>query len=207
VARARPALTRDAVLAAALRVIDERGLGACTMRAVARQLGVEAMSLYWHVDDKDALLDGVVERVLGEVPAAQAATDWRAGIDAFARGFRGVALAHPHAVPLLAARARTAYAAAGRVAEGGIASLEAAGFDRATAIRAARTVSRYVVGFTLAEAGDRLAPAPSAEAAPSPALGELLESVARDDPEELFSFGLEALLDGLEARLSRSRPA
>jgi AcrR family transcriptional regulator len=205
--RARPALSRDAVLEAALRVIDERGLEACTMRAVARELGVEAMSLYWHVDDKDALLDGVVERVLSEVPAAPGGAweDWRAGMDEFARGFRGVALAHPRAVPLLAARARTAYAAAGRVAEGGIASLEAAGFDRPTAIRAARTVARYVVGFTLAEGGDR--PAPASGAAPSPALGELLEAVGRDDPEELFSFGLEALLDGLEARLGRSRPA
>jgi AcrR family transcriptional regulator len=207
VSRARPALTRDAVLEAALRVIDERGLQACTMRAVARELGVEAMSLYWHVDGKDALLDGVVERVLSEVPAAPGtAAGWRADLDEFARGFRGVALAHPRAVPLLAARARAAYAAAGRVAEGRIASLEAGGFDRPTAIRAARTVARYVVGFTLAEGGD-LRPAAAADpGASSPVLGELLRAVQHEDQEELFSFGLEALIDGLQARLGRARP-
>lgn len=206
--RTRPSLSRDAVLEAALRVIDRGGLEACTMRAVAGELGVEAMSLYWHVDGKEALLDGVVERVLAEVPMASGtAGDWRAGLDAFARGFRGVALAHPRAVPLLAARARVAYAAAGRAAEGGLAGLEVAGFDRPTAIRATRTIARYVVGFTLAESGDRDAPAPPASTGSSPALDQLLEAVARDDPEELFSFGLEAILDGLEARLSRSRPA
>jgi AcrR family transcriptional regulator len=206
--RARPALTRDAVLGAALKVIDERGLGACTMRAVARELGVEAMSLYWHVEGKDALLDGVVERVIGEVPSTPPGEGgWRDGMAAFARGFRAVALAHPNAVPLLAARARVAYAAAGRAAEGGIALLEGAGFDRATAIRATRTVSRYVVGFTLAEGGGTGAPAPGGDGPPSPALGELLEAVAHDDPEELFSFGLDAILDGLEARLRRSRRA
>ena len=56
------------------------------MRAVAGDLGVEAMSLYWHVDGKEALLDGVVERLLAEVdPAPSPAGDWRAGLDAFAR--------------------------------------------------------------------------------------------------------------------------
>ena len=108
-------------------------------------------------------------------------------------------------MPLLASRAAAAYAAAGRMAAGGIAALEDAGFDRPTAIRAARTVARYVVGFTLAEAGGA-APAPRPGDLP-PALAELLDAVARDDPEELFTFGLETLLDGLEARLRRSRPA
>lgn len=176
------------------------------MRAVAGDLGVEAMSLYWHVNGKEALLDGVVERLLAEVdPAPSPAGDWRAGLDAFARDYRAVALRHARAVPLLASRAAAAYAAAGRMAAGGIAALEDAGFDRPTAIRAARTVARYVVGFTLAEAGGA-APAPRPGDLP-PALAELLDAVARDDPEELFTFGLETLLDGLEARLRRSRPA
>jgi AcrR family transcriptional regulator len=203
--RTRPPLTRDAVLDAALHVIDTSGLEACSMRAVARELGVEAMSLYWHVEGKDALLDGVVERLLAEVGPSPSPGDWRAGLDALARDFRAVALRHAPAVPLLASRAGAAYAAAARMAAGGIADLEAAGFDRPTAIRAARTVARYVVGFTLAEAGD--AAPPAAAAGLPPAVGELLEAVARDDPEELFTFGLETLLDGLEARLGRSRPA
>jgi TetR/AcrR family transcriptional regulator, tetracycline repressor protein len=206
VSRTRPPLTRDAVLDAALRLIDRSGLDACTMRAVAGELGVEAMSLYWHVASKDALLDGVVERLLAEVePAPSRAGDWRGDMDAFARDFRAVALRHAPAVPLLASRAGAAYAAAGRMATVGIAELEAAGFDRATAIRAARTVARYVVGFTLAEAGATEVPPDAADL--PPALGELIEAVARDDPEELFTFGLETLLDGLEVRLSRLRRA
>lgn len=194
-------LTRDAVLGAALAVIDDSGLEACTMRAVAAELGVEAMSLYWHVPGKEALLDGVVELVLAEVAAeGDEPGDWRARTAAFAEAFRDVILRHPNAVPLLAGRALGAYAAAARMAERGIVSLEEAGFDRATAIRATRTIARYVVGFTMAEAG--AAPVPEGTS-PPPLVEDLIARVAHDDPGELFSFGLETLLDGLEARLSR----
>lgn len=201
--RTRPRLTREAVLAAALTVIDEAGLEACTMRAVAAELGVEAMSLYWHVPGKEALLDGVVERVLAEVAdEREELHDWRANLASFAHTFRDVILRHPNTVSLLASRALGAYAAAGRMTEQGIARLEAAGFDRQTAIRAARSVARYVVGFTLAEAArpPRPAPAPTT----SPALDELLARVAGDDQGELFAFGLDVMLDGLEARLRRA---
>ena len=197
--QARPRLNRDAVLAAALRIIDEGGLEACTMRAVAAELGVEAMSLYWHVPNKDALLDGVIELMLGEIEQESLLDgDWSRSLGGFARTFRQVVLRHRNALPLLASRPLGAYAAAGRMTEQGIASLERAGFDRTTAIRAARTVTRYVMGFTLAERS------PVPEAAPptsSPALDELLAAVAGDDPEELFEFGLETLIAGLGARL------
>lgn len=197
----RPRLSRDAVLSAALTVIDEAGLEACTMRAVAAELGVEAMSLYWHVPGKDALLDGVVERVLDEVAAEHRPVgDWREGLAAFATTFRAVILRHPGVASLLAARPLGAYATASQLTEQGVARLEAAGFDRPTAIRAARTVARYVVGFTLAEAARPLEePGPTS----SPMLDELLDQVAHDDPGALFGFGLEVILDGLQARLGR----
>ncbi len=200
----RPRLSRDAVLRAALTVIDEAGLEACTMRAVAAELGVEAMSLYWHVPGKDALLDGVVGMVLNEVAAEEPPdiADWRAGMAGFATTFRAVVLRHPNVVPLIAGRPLGAYAAAATMAERGIARLEAAGFDRATALRAARSVARYVVGFTLSEADRQTAaPPPPTD---SPRLDELLAQVAGDDPGELFAFGLELMLDGLEARLRRA---
>lgn len=199
--RTRPRLSRDAVLTAALTVIDEEGLDACTMRAVAAELGVEAMSLYWHVPGKDALLDGVVERVLGEVAAGlEEHEDWRRSLSGFAHTFRDVMLRHPNTVVLMAARRLGAYAAAHTITERGIAQLEGAGFDRVAAIRAARSVARYVVGFMLAEAGGRdQDPPPTA----SPAVDELLAQVANDEPAELFAFGLEAMLDGLEAALRR----
>ena len=193
--QARPRLNRDAVLTAALTIIDEGGLEACTMRAVAAELGVEAMSLYWHVPNKEALLDGVIELMLGEVEREHLqGGDWSRSLGGFARTFRRVVLRHRNALPLLASRPLGAYASAGRMTERGIASLEAAGFDRTTAIRAARTVTRYVMGFTLAERRPGPEPAPPSS---SPALDELLAAVAEDDPEELFEFGLETLIAGL----------
>jgi len=200
--QARPRLSRDAVLEAALTIIDEGGLEACTMRAVAGELGVEAMSLYWHVPNKDALLDGVIERILTEVEHDRGEhDDWRERLWDFAGAFRRAILRHRNALPLIAARPQGAYLAAGRMAETGIASLERAGFDRETAIRAARTVSRYVIGFTMAEWIPQPEPPPPAA---SPALDDLLASVTGDDHEELFEFGLETLVEGLEARLRRA---
>jgi TetR/AcrR family transcriptional regulator, tetracycline repressor protein len=199
VASRRPRLSRDAVLSAALLVIDEEGLEACTMRAVAAELGVEAMSLYWHVPGKEALLDGVVERVLAEVAEEhEPAGDWRTGLAGFATAFRRVILRHPGVAPLLASRPLGAYATASRLAEDGVRRLEAAGFDRSTAIDAARSVARYVVGFTLAEAARPLAEPPPGS---SPMMDELLGRVARDYPAALFHFGLEVMLDGLATRL------
>lgn len=192
----RPRLNRDAVFRAAQAIIDERGLEACTMRAVAADLGVEAMSLYWHVPNKDALLDGVIELMLAEVDAVELPDgDWTTTLRMGGRAFRRVVLGHRNALPLLASRPLPAYVTAGGLAEESIRVLEAAGFDRRTAIRAVRLLSRYVMGFTLAERGPGSAPPP---ASGSPALDELLRAVAAEDPEELFEFGLETLLKGLE---------
>ena len=76
------------------------------MRAVAAELGVEAMSLYWHVPGKEALLDGVVERMLVEVaPEVEHRDDWRDELYGLrATPTRGVLLRHPNAIPLLAGR-------------------------------------------------------------------------------------------------------
>ena len=192
----RPRLSRDAVLRAAQAIIDERGLEACTMRAVAAELGVEAMSLYWHVPNKEALLDGVIELIITEMDVDYAGDgDWVTALREGARTFRRVVLRHRNALPLLASRPLAAYAAASRITEDSIASLEAAGFERPTAIRCARIVSRYVMGFTFGERAPAEAPPPSE----SPALDELLKAVAADDQEELFEFGLETMLKGLDA--------
>ncbi|MGD9694686.1 MAG: TetR/AcrR family transcriptional regulator C-terminal domain-containing protein [Thermoleophilia bacterium] len=201
--RDRPRLTRDLILDTALAAIDEGGIAACTMRRVAKRLGVEAMSLYWHVDGKDALLDGVIARLMEQtlLPRPERELSWREGFEDFARRFRAMSLAHPQAVPLLAQRAWSAYQAAGRIASDGLTALEAAGFDRMSAVRATRVVSRYVVGFALGEAGSPPVPRPGGEA--EPALQALLDDLAVDDQTVLFEFGLETLLDGLEARLAR----
>jgi AcrR family transcriptional regulator len=197
VPRTRPGLSRDAVLGAALAIIDESGIEACTMRAVAAELGVEAMSLYWHLPSKEALLDGVVEMVLREVQAEhEPSEDWAVVFTSFGHSFRRVVLRHPNVVHLLADRPIGAYVAAGPMAEHGLASLERAGFPRGCAIRAVRTLSRFVVGSTLLEVGTATAPPALRD---GPALSDLLDAVTLDDPAELFDYGLQALIAGIEA--------
>lgn len=206
----RQRLSRDAILDAALTIIDDGGLESCTMRAVAAELGVEAMSLYWHVPGKEALLDGVVERMLSSAPEFEHHDDWRDELHGIAQAIRGVLLAHPNAVPLLAGRALGSYAAAGAVVARTLGTLEAAGFERAVAIRAARTVYRYVIGYTLVESTVRAAP--EGQVAPanpedSSVLSEFADALANEPAADLFDFGLQTMLDGLEVSLRRSRPA
>ena len=203
--RTRPGLSRDAVLEAALVVIDESGIDACTMRAVAAELGVEAMSLYWHVPSKDALLDGVVELVLREVETEhEVVDDWRGAFASFGRSFRRVLLRHPSVVHLLAGRPIGAYVAAGTMAEHALASLERSGFERSCAIRAVRTLGRFVVGSTLLEVGAVTAPPAPRDSA---ALSDLLDAVTVDDPEALYEYGLRAVIAGIEAgHASAARP-
>jgi AcrR family transcriptional regulator len=112
--RPRPGLSRTLIVEAALAIVDEQGLAAASMRTLARRLGVQAMSLYKHVPDRDALFDLVVDRIVTELdadpdvevrPGAAGWRDWLAGL---ARGVRRYARGHPHAFPLVATRPPTA---------------------------------------------------------------------------------------------------
>ncbi len=200
--RIRPGLSRDAVLGAALAIIDESGIDACTMRAVAAELGVEAMSLYWHLPSKEALLDGVVEMVLQEVEAEhEVVDDWQGAFASFGHSFRRVVLRHPNVAHLLASRPIGAYVAAGSMADQGLVLLEHAGFERGCAIRAVRTLGRFVVGSTLLEVGGATAPPAPRD---SPALADLFDAITLDDPAELYDYGLKALIAGIEAGHARA---
>lgn len=188
------------MLDAALAVIDRGGLEACTMRAVATELRVEAMSLYWHVENKDDLLDGVVQKVLADIAVPMdEPSGWRDRMATFARRFRALLLQHPNVVPLLAKRSTTAYTVAKRAAVVSLQNLERAGFSTAAAIDVTRMFVRFVFGFTMVETV-RAAPAgggPSADA--DPQLQAFMASVTTDDPEQLFELGLEVVLAGIDA--------
>jgi AcrR family transcriptional regulator len=97
-------ITRDAVLAAALEIIDREGADALTMRRLARALDRDPMIVYRHAPNKAALLDGVAETVLAQLRVDSADPDWAAQLRAVARRFRALALAHPHVVPLIVTR-------------------------------------------------------------------------------------------------------
>jgi AcrR family transcriptional regulator len=97
-------ITRGAVLAAALEIIDRDGADALSMRRLARALDRDPMILYRHAPNKAALLDGVAETVLAQLHVDSADPDWAGQLRAVARRYRTLALAHPHAVPLIVTR-------------------------------------------------------------------------------------------------------
>jgi AcrR family transcriptional regulator len=160
-----PQISREAVLAAALRLADEQGLEAVTMHAVAKALHVTPMALYRHVDDKNALLDGLVELLLTEYPSA-GATDipWDERLIALATGIRDTARRHPAAFPLLLTRpavtpaartVRDAVQAAlreGALREG---ALREGALPEAAVVQAERLISTAVLGFAVSEATGR----------------------------------------------------
>jgi AcrR family transcriptional regulator len=94
-------LTKPEIYSAALAIIDAEGIDALTMRRLASDLGVEAMSLYHHVPNKEAVLDGVVELALtAQAPATPPASgDWRATVTAAVSGFRRALITHPNVLP------------------------------------------------------------------------------------------------------------
>ena len=106
-------LSLDRIVATALELIDDQGIGAATMRAVSSRLGVRSMSLYRYVQDRDELFDEVVERIVNELaddPEVQLrpTKGWRPYLTGMAHGVRRYARAHPHAFPLVATRPPTA---------------------------------------------------------------------------------------------------
>lgn len=102
--RERP-LTREELLDAALGIVDSEGLPALTMRRLAAAVGVEAMSLYYHVPHKEALLDGIVERMRSEMRLPESAPDdWADALEAIFVEYRRVMAAHPNMLPLVARR-------------------------------------------------------------------------------------------------------
>jgi hypothetical protein len=105
--RSRPGMSTDRITAAALQIVDTEGSQALTMRRLGPALDRKVMTLYRYVPRKDALLDGVVARVLTDLAINPAAADWRQELRDLATSFRDLALAHPNAVPLLVTRPLT----------------------------------------------------------------------------------------------------
>lgn len=205
------ALSRDRVLGAALALADRDGIAKLSMRRLGAELGVEAMTLYYYVPNKAALLDGLVERVteqaMRDVPRDG---DWPALLRGFAVACRAELLRHPGVLPLLATRPVMTDTSL-RTLEAGARSLSDAGFTAHQALHVINIVATFVVGHTLAEAGttpgheaDDPDP-PSALAALDPAqfptLRAALDAGLGEDHQERFDLALDVILTGLSARL------
>jgi AcrR family transcriptional regulator len=204
-------LDRERILATALALLDAEGIEHLSMRRLAAELGVEAMSLYNHVPSKAALLEGVAELILAEIelpgPGAAETMDWRDRLRGGARSLRRVALAHPSAVMLLMAQPLHSPTALEPI-ELALATLRSAGFGDQATVYAFHTLTGFVFGQVLQELHGPFAhpdgePAAHLTLTPEqfPAVCALGELAAGRDLEAEFEFGLTAVLDGMAAAL------
>ena len=209
----RTPLNRDRVLRAALEVADEGGAEALTMQQIGRRLGVEAMSLYRHVRNKDDILDGIVDLVFAEIELPADRASWRAVLRARSISARAALRQHPWAITLMESRLAPGPATL-RGRDDVLAVLLDAGFSAAMATHAHNILDSYVYGFALQEAqlpfsnaeelaivGEQMLAQVSAETYPH------LVRVATElfasgfDYGSEFELGLDLVLDGIERAL------
>jgi AcrR family transcriptional regulator len=199
------------VLSKAVELADEHGLDSLSMRTLGRALGVEAMSLYNHVANKDDLLDGIADIVVGEIEVPSGEADWKAAMRRRAISARAMLAHHPWAGGLVESRT-TPSPTRLRYPEAVVGSLREAGFSVEMAVHAFFTLDSFIYGFAVQEqnlpsgtpeelagmAGSILGGLP-ADAYPH--LREVIEDYvmkAGYHYEDEFAFGIELILDGLE---------
>jgi AcrR family transcriptional regulator len=201
VVKRRP-LSRRRILEAAVRFVDREGLEALSMRKLGSELGVEAMSLYNHVPNKSALLDGMVEVLLGEMEVPSEDEGWERRVREAYRAFRRLAHEHPNVFPLLVVRPPDTMDGIWLVEEF-LKTLREAGFDPQTALYAFRALSSYTSGYAMAEIRG-FAMEPAAATLPVddfPHIHELDAPLREVDHDAEFEFGLDLILAGLKERL------
>lgn len=147
----RPRVSREQVLDAALELADEGGLAAVTMAGVGARLGVEGMSLYRHIGNKEEMLNGLVDRVFTEIEVPADARDWREALRRRAVSAHAALRRHPWAIGLMESRSQPGPATLGHH-DAMVAILLGAGFDGRGATRVYNVLDSYVYGFALQEA-------------------------------------------------------
>ncbi|MFC4948563.1 TetR/AcrR family transcriptional regulator C-terminal domain-containing protein [Pseudonocardia sp. GCM10023141] len=208
----RAGLSVGLVLDAALAVLDRDGLRAVTMRGVAIELGVEAMTLYHYVPNKDALLNGLVDRVLaGATPSPIGAATWRDDLRTGARTLRAALLRHPGVLPLAVTRPASTPSTL-QVVEQGLGALCEAGFPPARAVDVINAITVFVLGHTAAEVGttpvnERSGPGSTAHLATLdadrfPLLHRAATTGQGVSDGDRFTFAVDALLAGFAATLT-----
>jgi TetR/AcrR family transcriptional regulator, tetracycline repressor protein len=193
-------LSRSQVLDAGMQILQTEGIDGLTIRGLAGKLGVAATAIYWHVGDKQALLDGLAERVIGELGAVSVrGRDPVTRISSVARSLRATLLERPDLVALVHRQGRTAalFQPARRVL---VRELTAAGVDGASAALAVQAVLNLVIGSVLLDRQverqptQRETPQELWSTADAPD-AELLEHLSRPiDEEELFDYTLAAVV-------------
>jgi AcrR family transcriptional regulator len=221
----RVRLSRERVLRAAVQLADENGIASLTMRRLADALGAEAMSLYYHVANKEEVLDGVVDTIASEInevvdglghPAEGAA--WKPAMRRRILAAREVFLRHRWAPQVFESRTTTSLEVL-RYYDGVVGLMKAGGFTHDQIHHALHALGSRALGFTQelfdpnsGPGGDEAAAAMASLAPKLPHLVGMLMEISHDDPgstlgwcddQAEFEFGLDIVLDGLD----RMRPA
>lgn len=203
----RARFSRDEIAAAALRIVDESGLGALSMRSLASALGTGPMTMYNYVADKEGLEELVVAAVVADIAVPDPTDDWRHDVHAVATTmWRGVR-AHPAAIPLVLTR-RMASATGFAIADALVEALVRAGLDDRDRLSAFHAVLGMVTGAAQAELAGPLTGGASEAAGRIGAVAggafphiEALSKVAMQTPvADDFDGGLRMLIDGIAAR-------
>ena len=216
---ARVPLSRERVLRAAVKVADEGGIESLTMRRLAEELGAEAMSLYYHVANKEEVLDGVVDVIAGEindvvgrldVPSKGAA--WKDAVRQRVLSAREVLLRHPWAPPVFDSR-KDMRPAVLQYLDAFVGLMRDGGFSNDQVHHALHAFGSRALGFSHElfdpgeGAGDEASASLEVMADQLPHLVELMMDIVHDDPDSTlgwcddqteFEFGLDLILDGLD---------
>jgi AcrR family transcriptional regulator len=215
--RGRIPLTRERVLAAALKLADSGGIDGLSMRKLGQALGVEAMALYYHFANKERVLDGIVDIVFSEIDLPATGTDWKAAMRQRAISVRDALLRHRWAIGLMESRTNPGPANL-RHHDAVIGNLRAAGFDMAMVATAYSLLDSYIYGYAMTKMNlpfddtsdivemseSMLAPfAPGEYQNLADFLTEHAMKPGYDFADE-FEHGLDVILDGLERMKTES---
>jgi AcrR family transcriptional regulator len=212
---ARTPLSRERVVAAAMVVADEHGSDALTMRRLGQELGVEAMSLYNHVANKEDLLSALLDAVVSEYTLPAPDAEWKPALRASAMSAHQVLLRHPWAPGLLLTFRSMPGPGWMRYSEAVLATLRRAGFSPEMTHHAFHALEGHIDGYTLRQVNFPLQPEELEGAAkeflerfPAADHPYLIEHIRGHLRKEFrgkggFEFGLDLILDGLE-QLPRS---
>jgi AcrR family transcriptional regulator len=208
-AEARLPLSRDRILETALQLVDEGGLDALSMRKLGQALGFEAMSLYNHVANKDEVIDGILDLVLGEGEPPAPSGDWDDAVRTSAISVHDALRRHPWAPPVVMAPGRVRPARL-RYMDSLLGRLREAGFSAETTYHAYHVLDGHIFGFSLWEASHSYSEADAADFAEAfdwlippeqyPHLREHGEQHFSEGPHHdvsAFELGLDLILDGL----------
>jgi len=219
-APAREPITADRVAQAALRLVDRDGVEGLTVRALAGELGVGTMTLYWYVADKNEVLDLVGDRLLGEAPLPDPDLEWQAAVRQGTISIRETLLRHPRAVALLVERGALGPSAL-RLLDATLGILRKAGFSDRDAVDAYITLSNFVTGYCSYETSGPTADGRGGVVGKDlmsrymkslppdryPNVDAAADLLFTSDRDARFNFGLDCLIAGFEAKLGTGRKA